>query len=260
MQPSDLVIANALALEVSQIAGEIIKSNLTLGINREWKADHTPVTSIDQQINQLVLNKISKVFPNHNILAEEGSNLGHASQFTWVCDPIDGTFPFMHGIPVSTFTLSLVQDGIPILGVIYDPFQDRLFECVQGQPTLLTGNPIQTNQSATINNGTIGVVFWQDNQDFMFPLMDKLAAKGAKFINLCSIAYMDALVAAGELTATIFPGKSAHDSAAAKIIIEGAGGVYTSLHGQDQRYDAPCDGHLGCANQVVHQQILQLLA
>lgn len=224
MQPSDLVIAQALALELSQIAGDIIKSNLTLGISRTWKSDHTPVTEVDQQINQLVLSKINAVFPSLNVLAEEGSNLGHASPFTWVCDPIDGTFPFMHGIPVSTFTLSLVQEGIPIFGIIYDPFQDRLFECVKGQPTLLTGNKINTNQAATIKDGTIGVVFWKDNQDYMFPLMDKLAAKGAKFINLCSIAYMDALVAAGELTATIFPGKSAHDSAAAKIIVEGAGG------------------------------------
>lgn len=260
MQPSDLVIAHALALELSQLAGDIIKSNLIFGISRTWKSDHTPVTAIDQQINQLVLDKIKAVFPTHNILAEEGSSLGHSSPYTWVCDPIDGTFPFMHGIPVSTFTLSLVQDGIPIIGIIYDPFQDRLFESIQGQPTLLTGNPIHTNNAATINNSTIGVVFWSDNQSYMFPLMNKLALQGAKFINLCSIAYMDALVAAGELSATIFPGKSAHDSAAAKIIIEGAGGVYTSLHGKSERYDAPCDGHIAASNPIIHQQILSLLA
>ncbi len=260
MQPNELVIAHALALDLAHLAGDIIKSNLTLGIAREWKADHTPVTAIDKQINQLVIDKIHSIFPSHNILAEEGSAKGQSSKYTWVCDPIDGTFPFMHGIPVSTFALSLVEEGNPILGIIYDPFQDRLFESVLGQPTMLTNSPIQTNSQAILADSTVGVIFWKDNQSFMFPLMDKLATKGVKFIDLCSIAYMDALVAAGELSATIFPGKSAHDSAAAKIIVEGAGGVFTSLHGQSQRYDSVCDGHLAAANASIHQQILSFLA
>lgn len=248
-------VAHQLALQ----AGSIIKSALQLGIKREWKSDQTPVTVVDQQINQLVIDTIHREFPSHSILAEEGSDLTRSKEFVWVCDPIDGTFPFMHGIPVSTFTLALVQNGQPILGLIYDPFMDRLFTAQRGQGTMLNGNTIHPLAATTLKNTTIGVVFWKDNMEFFAPLLIKLCNAGGKIIDLCSIAYMDNLVAAGELSAVIYPGFSAHDSAAAKIIVEEAGGVFSSLTGEIDRYDSPVHGHIAAANPDIYAQIQSYL-
>ena len=91
------------------------------------------------------------------------------------------------------------------------------------------------------------------------PLLDKLVDRGGKVFNLVSIAYMDAMVATGEFAATIFPGLSAHDSAAAKIIVEEAGGIFTSLTGELDRYDQPVHGHIAAANQDIYDQIHSLL-
>lgn len=247
------------AKELAYQAGKIIKDNLKIGQEREWKSDNTPVTQIDKQINQLAIDTIHKNFPTHSILAEEGSDLNRSKQYIWVCDPIDGTFPFMHGIPVSTFTLALLEDGQPILGLIYDPIMDRLFSCIHGEKTKLNGQQIKTSAIKSISDTTIGVVFWKGNMDLFSPLLPKLVDRGTKIINLISVAYTDALVASGELSAVIYPGLSAHDSAAAKIIVEGAGGVFTSLTGEIDRYDQPVHGHLACANQFIYNEINSLL-
>lgn len=248
-------VAHSLALQ----AGAIIKSELHLGIKREWKSDQTPLTIVDQQVNQLVIDTIHREFPAHSILAEEGSDLSRSKEFVWVCDPIDGTFPFMHGIPVSTFTLALVQNGNPIFGLIYDPFMERMFSAQLGKGTILNNNPVHPLQDKTIKNTTIGVVFWKGNMDIFTPLLVKMTDAGGKIIDFCSVAYMDALIAAGEFSAVIFPGLSAHDSAAAKIIVEEAGGVFTSLTGETDRYDAPVHGHLAAANQAIYDQIRSFL-
>lgn len=260
LEPSNLKKAFSVAKKITLVAGKIIKDNLKLGRKRTWKSDHTPVTNIDIQINQMVIDSIHRDFPDHSILAEEGSDMTRSSQYVWVCDPIDGTFPFMHGIPVCTFTLSLLEDGLPILGIIYDPFMDRMFTSCLGEPSKLNGTVIHTSLVESIKDTTIGVVFWKGNMDVFTPLLAKLTDQGGKIIDLCSVAYTDALVASGELSAVIFPGHSPHDSVAAKIIVEGAGGVFTSLTGEVDRYDRPVHGHLACANKAVYSQIKSLLS
>ena len=150
------------AEKLARRAGHIIKTKLTLGIKRDWKSDHTPVTAIDTEVNQLVIETIHAEFPQHSILAEEGSDLTHSREFVWVCDPIDGTFPFMHGIPVSTFTLALVHNGQPILGVIYDPFMERMFVAEKGQGATLNGVAVHTGTDPSMHNKSIGVVFWKE--------------------------------------------------------------------------------------------------
>jgi len=255
----DLAKVETVAIDLAHRAGGIIKDGLQLGLKREWKSDHTPVTNVDKEVNQLVLDTIHTEFPAHSILAEEGSDLTRSKEFIWVCDPIDGTFPYMHGMPLSTFVLALVQNGQPIFSVIYDPFTDRLFIASKGQGTKLNGQFIHTSSATTIKDQSIGVVFWKGNMDIFTPILSKLVDLGGKIFDPCSIAYMDVLVASGEFIATIFPGESPHDSAASKLIVEEAGGIYTSLTGEIDRYDQSVHGHLACANQQIYDQIKLLL-
>jgi myo-inositol-1(or 4)-monophosphatase len=258
--PSNLSQVRQVAEVLAQEAGTLIRQGLVIGQQREWKADQTPVTAVDKDVNQLVIDTIHAQFPDHSILAEEGSDLTRSQEYIWVCDPVDGTFPFMHGIPISTFTLALVHQGQPIFGLIYDPFTERLFVAEKGQGTTLNGKPIKTSTHTTLQNASMGIVLWKGNAEIYLPIVTKLVDVGAKVFQPLSIAYMDALVAAGEFVATIFPGTSAHDSAAAKIIIEEAGGIFTSLIGKDQRYDQPVNGHIAAANSEIYAAMRQILS
>lgn len=112
--------ASALARE----AGVIIRSHFGFGIAKTVKEDSTPLTIADTTVNDLVVRKIQETFPDHDILAEEGSPPLRGKKDIWICDPIDGTVPFVQGVPTVTFALALVRDGVPILGVAYDPLLD----------------------------------------------------------------------------------------------------------------------------------------
>jgi len=249
----------AFAKNLSFEAGEIIRQGLTLGIQRVTKADQTPVTVVDEQINQLVLDRVAKSFPTHSVLAEEGSHLIDGSPYTWVCDPLDGTIPYTYGIPGSTFVLALLKDGQPIVSVIRDPFTDRTYWATKTTHSHVNNRPLHTSGSTTFKNSSVGMIYWQGNYQPFLPLTDKLIRQGAKIMVFASIAYLDMMVASGELIATVFPGTSPHDSAAAQLIIEQAGGVYTSISGESQRYDGQVNGHLAAANPTIHRQILSML-
>jgi len=126
----ELGFAKKLATEAGEV---MLKYFLSTEIATIEKSDKTLVTKADTDINRLVIDKISEKYPTHSVWGEEQSLEIEGSFYTWVCDPVDGTVPFAKGIPVSTFSLALVDsNGKSILGVVYDPFQKRLYEATRG--------------------------------------------------------------------------------------------------------------------------------
>jgi myo-inositol-1(or 4)-monophosphatase len=101
------------AIKIAYEAGVIMRNNFTLSMKKEWKHDHTPVTATDIEINALVLQKIKETYPEHDVLSEEGDSDYSGSEYVWICDPVDGTHNFSHGIPTSTFVLALTFKGMP---------------------------------------------------------------------------------------------------------------------------------------------------
>jgi len=91
------------AVEFAYKAGNISKTNFLEAKNIEYKADNTMVTDTDKAINTLLIQEVQKLFPDHSIQGEEESFIKSNSTFTWICDPVDGTHPFVNTIPVFTF-------------------------------------------------------------------------------------------------------------------------------------------------------------
>jgi myo-inositol-1(or 4)-monophosphatase len=177
----------------------------------------------------------------------------------WICDPIDGTHNFSHGLPTATFALALVHDHQPILGVILDPFEDRLYSAEKGKGAFLNGKPMHVSSSAGIKKTLIGVGKTRDIKN-LFPVMDALHQKGVSMIAGLSIHYLSSLVASGEFSASIFGGTSPHDMTPAKIIVEEAGGRVSDLYGViPERFDTEMPGQL-CSNSAVHDELLSILA
>jgi len=248
-----------IALDLAKQAGVIMRKNFTAGMKKEWKDDRSPVTETDLTINDMVLREIKGNFPNHSILAEEESDHDESHEYVWVCDPVDGTHNFSHGLPTATFALALLYLKEPILGVILDPFEDRTYWAEKGKGAFLNGNPIRVSTSSTIKKTLIGVGKTRDIKN-LFPVMDKLHQGGVSIISGLSIHYLSSLVAGGEFSASIFGGKSTHDMTPAKIIVEEAGGRVTDMYGNvPARFDRDMPGQL-CSNGLVHDEILSILA
>ncbi len=246
------------AEDFAYTAGKIIKENFSLGMAKEWKSDNTPVTVTDKAINSLLIQEIQKKFPEHSILAEEESALLRDAEYVWVCDPIDGTIPFCHGVPTSTFSLALTKHGESILGVVYDPFLDRLFVGEKGKGTTLNNKKVTVSTRNEFKGSAANYEMGGSAGFNIMPLVEHLVMeRGVKLFKFNSYIYPSVLIAAGEFVFTIFPSKTAHDAAAVKVIVEEAGGIVTDLHGNDQRYDQPING-LIASNGMMHDELVQL--
>lgn len=244
------------ATELAYKAGEVMKDHFSLGMKRTWKENNTPLTVSDTTINHFVIEAVNREYPSHGIVGEEESDLKQ-SEYLWVCDPIDGTIPFSHGIPLSTFSLALTQHGVPILGVIYDPYMDRLFVAEKGKGAYLNGEKITVSKSSEVKNKLLTIEASNRLSSFQDVRMD-LAMQGTKVLTMMSFIYSGMLVAAGELVGAIFAHKNPWDVAAVKILVEEAGGICTDLQGNDQRYDQEINGFVA-SNGILHEQLLALL-
>src|SRR5207245_10014474 len=98
----------------------------------EYKGDADLVTAADRAAEVLITSRIRQLWPEHDLLGEEGARRESGSDFRWYIDPLDGTTNFAHGFPVFCVSLGLERRGELVAGVIYDPTRDELFAAEQG--------------------------------------------------------------------------------------------------------------------------------
>jgi myo-inositol-1(or 4)-monophosphatase len=246
------------AIELAEKSGRIMRKNFGLAMKKEWKDHRSPVTETDIAINALVLKTIKSRFPEHSILSEEGDDFSENDEYVWICDPVDGTHNFSHGVPTATFALALVHKGEPILSVILDPFLKRLFYAEKGKGAFLNGHRIHVNKNNSLKKTVMGAGKMKKMRN-LYSFTDKAYDEGVSFITGLSIHYMCALVAVGEFSAALFGGTSAHDITAGKLLVEEAGGTASDIFGNiPKRYDRDMEGQL-CSNGHLHKEILAIL-
>lgn len=254
MWEQELQFARTLAAE----AGALIREGFGLGTAAVWKEDNSPVTAVDLAVNARVIERVRERFPSHGVLGEE-ERYEADRPMLWVVDPIDGTNPFVLGAPLSTFCLALVVDGEPVVGVVHDPYLDRMFWAATGSgahvnetPIWVSPAPLLARQSVVLSSRAL------DGQVSRGELFDAADRAGAMAFNFRSFAYGAMFVAAGTAVGAMVGVPHAWDVAAVKLVVEEAGGKATDLTGGSRRYDGPGKGLL-VSNGLVHDELLALL-
>ena len=164
-------------------------------------------------------------------------------------------------LPVSVFSLALVIDGQPEVGVIYAPFSHHLYWAVRGQGAFMNGKQVYVNKRGFGRMTKMNVDWWPSAQWDVMRVIHKLAyEKGAYVTTPGSTTHAAALVARGEFAASVFAGTKGKnvDIAAAKVIVEEAGGKVTDLFGREQRYDQDICGAV-LSNGIVHEEIVEAM-
>jgi len=121
--------------EVSQRAGELALSYAARGVEREDKADDSPVTVADRECERLIVEELRAAFPDDGFLGEEGSHDSGRSGRRWIVDPIDGTRDFVRGLRTWSNLIALEAGGEVVLGVCNLAAQGELYWAVRGQGT-----------------------------------------------------------------------------------------------------------------------------
>jgi myo-inositol-1(or 4)-monophosphatase len=250
------------AKQLSKEAGKIMLGYFnSAAADPTVKTDRTIVTKADTEINSRVIEVLRKETPGYSIWGEEESSIIEGAKYTWVCDPVDGTMPFSKAIPISTFSLALVdENGDSVVGVVYDPFQDRLFEAVKGGGAFVNGKKISVSDNATLDGAYIDEELWINEEEeitFDNP-KDAFNKAGAKITTQCSAVIMGCFVAKGAYDAMIFGQGKPEDIAALAVIVTEAGGKVTDLFGNPQRYDTNIRGAI-VSNGAIHDAVCGVL-
>lgn len=246
----------ATAKQIAAEAGEIMRRYFRADQQRVIKDDGTPLTIADTTINRMVIERLEAVFPEDGIIGEEESTADYGMGRKWFCDPIDGTKAFTWSVPTAMFSLGLVVDGRPVMGVCYEPMLDRLYWAVAGQGAYCNDQKLAVNQ-AELANGVLAIS--SSPSDYRSGgVMARLIESGVTSAVFSGAVYKSSAVADGRFMGYVETKVNAHDMAAIQVVVEEAGGRVTDLRGNEYDYTQPFRGTL-VSNGLVHDELLGII-
>ena len=145
---------------LADVAGPIAQRYFRQPIGIDQKADESPVTVADREIEQAIRARILQERPDDGIIGEEfGAHQAEgeaAADLVWVIDPIDGTRSFITGRPSFGTLIACLVDGAPVLGVIDQPIVGDRWVGATGHPTTHNGGVVQTRACPDLVAARIG--------------------------------------------------------------------------------------------------------
>ena len=228
----DLDLASKAAIEAGKVILEYYKADYEI----KEKSYHNPVTTADHASDKVLKKILLNERPRYGWLSEETADSPDrlTKEYVWVVDPIDGTKEFIEGIPNFVVSIGLVQNGNPILGVLFNPITKEIFTGLKDSGAYLNGKNIKCNKVLNVSDMVILNSRSESNRGLWDPynhIFGSLKAVG-------SVAYKLGLTAAGksDIFASLRP-KNEWDICAGNCIIDEAGGKFIDLNGKKIEYN-----------------------
>ncbi len=225
------------ACEWAREAGARIVAQFRQNIEVQYKRDNRrdPVTEADHESEAFLKDAISRRFPSHGVLGEEGAETAvESADFLWVLDPLDGTTNFSRGLPFFGVSIGVLYRRRPVAGCIYLPTSPRLRDGVY-HARLGGGAWFEDERLAVptpAEADSAGVSGLPGSFRGLFRIVGKPKVGVGDQRSLGSIAYEIAMVADGALQSAFFARPKIWDVAAGAILVREAGG---SVLGYDTR-------------------------
>lgn len=251
----------SVALELAKHADAITLDRFgALDLRVDTKPDLTPVTDADEAVEAELRSILARERPADMVLGEEYGGTAAFSGRQWVIDPIDGTKNFVRGVPLWASLIALLEDGVPVVGVVSAPALNRrwwaaldmgAFTTVgAGPPRALSVSGVAELDSASLSFSSLSG--WADLglRDRFIALTDavwRVRAYG-DFFSYC-------LVAEGAVDIAAEPEVKLWDLAPLDILVREAGGAFTGLDGAP----GPHGGTAVATNGLLHGDVLAYL-
>lgn len=120
------------------------------------------VTEVDIWTEQFLLERIQSTYPSHRILTEESGSYANESDYEWVIDPIDGTVNYAHGFPLFSISAALKYKQEPIVGLVYIPMLNEMYEAIKGNGAFLNGKQIFVSSIERLAQAVVATGFPYD--------------------------------------------------------------------------------------------------
>lgn len=218
------------------------------------KADASPVTAADIEIESRLRDLILKEFPDHGIIGEEHGNYRTDAEFVWVLDPIDGTKSFITGVPLFTTLIALMHRNEPVCGAIYQPVLDELV-WGNNKECFFNDRQVRMRPAQNLSECTLLVTDARDVAKHQPQANFSGLCADVAFWRTWADGYGYALMAAGYADIMIDPVMNPWDIMAVIPVIRGAGGKATDFAGAD----AVKGKSIVAASPGLHDQVLRRL-
>jgi len=250
----------SVATEAARAAGAILLDYAKSGFRIEHKNPVNLVTDADHAAEECVINHIRHEFPDHRVLAEERGQVDLTpSPYLWIIDPLDGTTNFAHGYPAYCVSIGLEREGRCVVGVIFDPTRQELFDARIGGGAKLNGHPIHVSSTGILDQALLVTGFAYDIRETEHNNLDHFVrfALKAQGIRRTGSAALDlCYVAAGRFDGFWEVKLNPWDMAAGSIVLREAGGQITDFGGREHSIYGQ---ELDASNGHIHQAMIQVL-
>ena len=263
------------ALRAACTAAEIHRVFFGRVTRVEYKGKNDPVTEADRAAEETIIRTIRDAYPDHGFLGEEGGRRG-GGPYTWLVDPLDGTFNYAHGIPHFAVSIALAHEGRTLAGVILHTMLGEVYAAEPGlgawaaalrdlpAAPAATGDlsvwrRLRARATARLDQATLSTGFPNSVGETRLNLdhFTNLLLAAAKIRAMGSAALSLAAVALGQMEGYWEFGPNPWDFAAGALLVEEAGGRVTDFRGR------PLDPHgrqILATNGLIHDEVVSILA
>ncbi|WP_028316352.1 inositol monophosphatase family protein [Desulfatibacillum aliphaticivorans] len=217
------------------------------------------LTQADKASEEIIVEAIARAFPDHAILAEEGSGKEADSEYTWIVDPLDGTTNYAHGLPLFSISIGLARAEKTIFGLVLNPVTQELFVAKEGQGATLNSRPISVSDQTDLQDSLVVTGFPYGLKTMMPELMDRFSAvlpKVQGVRRLGSAALDLCYVACGRFDGFWEQNLAPWDTAAGECIVREAGGKVTDFA---ENEFSPGGSQILATNGKIHDAFLPLI-
>lgn len=225
------------------------------------------VTHVDREAEDVIVTRIARAFPSHDVLAEEAASdaggVGSAArdaEWLWIVDPLDGTTNFLHGYPSYSASVAVAHRGQIVAGAVAHGSTGEVWTAARGGGAFRNGRPVHVSAVAQLRLSLIGTGFPFKRLDLLPRYLLQFEAilrsssgirrAGSAALDLCHLAsgYFD-----GFWELVLAP----WDVAAGSLLVREAGGVITNLAGEPLGFLE--GGPLVAGNPAIHEQLRHIL-
>lgn len=256
-QTTELTTALNTARRAARAGGAVVRGYFGRTLTTQEKRGADLLTEADLAAEETILAVLQAAHPAFGVVSEERGAVAGDGAYTWLVDPLDGTNNFVAGIPQVGVSIALLRDDEALLGVVYQPLVDVLWEARRGGGARRNGVPIR----ATPSEGSRTVVAWV--QGYPVGEAEAAAFQGAlrgrvkRVLTNWAPALDWCLLAEGRIAAVLSLDSEREDQIAGTLIAQEAGALVTDFAGQP--YTPRATRLLAAGDRATHTALRRLL-
>ncbi|PWS33815.1 inositol monophosphatase family protein [Pedobacter paludis] len=223
-------------ISIVKLTGNFIrKEAMQFDSNKiEYKGLNDMVSYVDKTAEQKLVQNLEKLIPDAGFITEEKTISREGKTYKWIIDPLDGTTNFIHGIPAYGISVALYEDGLAVIGVVYELNRGEMFYSYKGGSAFMNKKEIQVSVNPDLKSSLLatGFPYYQfEKQPQYLKLLEEMMQKSHGVRRIGAAAIDLVYTACGRFDAFFEYNLQQWDFAAGCFIVQQAGGEVFDFSG-----------------------------